>query len=66
MSNFNESLRKDLDSTVDKIEMASFNQGYEAAINAIDEISNGLHNDGEKTMATVLDWLSKELRGENC
>ena len=45
--------------------MAVFNQGFEAAINAVEELSNDLHNTNDKTAAEILRWVAKELRGEN-
>jgi hypothetical protein len=45
--------------------MISWNDGYEAAINAIDELSNELHNSNDTTAAEILRWTAKELRGEN-
>jgi hypothetical protein len=47
------------------LEMAAFNQGFEAAINAVDELSNELHNTNDNTGAEILRWVAKELRGEN-
>jgi hypothetical protein len=47
------------------LEMAAFNQGFEAAINAVDELSNHLHNTNDKLGAEILLWVAKELRGEN-
>lgn len=59
------SLRSELEHKLDMLEMATFNQGFEAAINAIDELSNELHNNNDKTAAETLRWLAKELRGDN-
>jgi hypothetical protein len=47
------------------LEMAAFNQGFEAAINAVDELSNHLHNTNDQLGAEILIWVAKELRGEN-
>ena len=58
-------LRSELEHKLDMLEMAAFNQGFEAAINAVDELSNELHNTNDKTGAEILRWLAKELRGEN-
>jgi hypothetical protein len=45
--------------------MIAWNDGYEAAINAIDELSNHLHNTDDAVPAEILRWAAKELRGEN-
>jgi hypothetical protein len=45
--------------------MVAFNQGFEAATNALDELSDMKHNQGETDAAEVLRWVAKELRGEN-
>jgi hypothetical protein len=58
-------LRSEVEHKLDMLEMAAFNQGFEAAINAVDELSNELHNNNDKTGAEILRWLSKELKGEN-
>jgi hypothetical protein len=65
MSDSTESLRSAIDHTLDVLEMAGFNDGFEAAINAIDELSNQLHNNNDSLGAEVLRWAAKELRGEN-
>jgi hypothetical protein len=48
------------------LEMAAYNEGFEAAINAVDLLSDELHNQGDSMAAEILRWLAKELRGENC
>lgn len=65
MSEATDKVRESLNHTLDMLEMAAFNQGFEAAINAIDEMSNELHNTGDIVAAEVLRWLSKEMAGEN-
>jgi hypothetical protein len=45
--------------------MASFNNGFESALDAIDELSNQLWNDGKKIEAEALRSAVKELKGEN-
>jgi hypothetical protein len=65
MSELNTSIRSSVDHSLDMLEMAAFNQGFEAAINAVDELSNELHNTNDKTGAEILRWVAKELRGEN-
>jgi len=66
MSAATEALRHSLEHTLDMMEMANFNEGFESAINAIEELSNELHNTGDTTAAEILVWVAKELRGENC
>lgn len=65
MSQATESVRSALDHTLDVLEMAGFNDGFEAAINAIDELSNQLHNNNDTLGAEVLRWAAAELRGDN-
>ena len=65
MSELTTSIRQSLEHELDKLEMANFNEGFEAAINALDEISNALHNDGDTERAEVIRSVAKELRGEN-
>ena len=57
-------IRGGVDRLLDLLEMHNFNQGFEACINAIDEISNQKHNDGDHLAAEVLRWTVKELKGE--
>lgn len=65
MSELTTSIRRSLEHELDKLEMANFNEGFEAAINALDEISNALHNDGDTQGAEIIRWAAKELRGDN-
>lgn len=60
-----EEARRLAEVAIDRLEMAVFNQGFEAAMNALDELSNKKHNEGDKTAAEVLRWTVKELKGEN-
>jgi hypothetical protein len=46
--------------------MINFNNGFEAATNGLEELSNTKHNEGDTIAAEVLRWAAKELRGENC
>jgi soluble cytochrome b562 len=57
--------RREVDRIIDKVEMASFNNGFESALDAIDELSNQLWNDGKQTEAEALRSAVKELKGEN-
>ena len=65
MSELNTSIRSSVEHSLDMLEMAAFNQGFEAAINAVDELSNHLHNTNDQLGAEILIWVAKELRGEN-
>ena len=58
-------MRQAVESSLDALEMLAFNQGYEAAISGIEEVSNAEHNRGNTTTAETLLWLARELRGEN-
>ncbi len=61
----NAEMRKAIAHSLDALEMISWNGWFEAAIDAIDEMSNELHNKGEQLPAEILRWAAKELRGEN-
>ena len=50
---------------LDLLEMTVFNDGFEACLNAIEELSNVKHNTHELIFAEHLRWTAKELRGEN-
>lgn len=58
-------IRQKVETALDQLTMMSWNDGYEAAINAIDELSNHLHNTDDALPAEILRWAAKELRGEN-
>lgn len=65
MSKTTQELRQTLERSLDMLEMAAFNDGFEACIDGIDELSNKLHNEGNPEGAIALAWAVKELRGEN-
>ena len=65
MSEASKSMRSAIESSLDALEMINFNNGFEAATNALDELSDLKHNQGAPTYAEVLRWAAKELRGEN-
>jgi hypothetical protein len=65
MSETTKSLRSSIENILDVLEMSGFNDGFEAAINAIEELSNQLHNTNDKLGAEVLRWTAAELRGDN-
>jgi hypothetical protein len=58
-------LRKAADSTLDALELLSYTEGFEAATNALDELSDIKHNFDEIQVAEILRWAARELRGEN-
>jgi len=66
MSEITKGVRSAIDHSLDLLEMASFNEGFETAVNALDELSDQLHNSDDTQGAEVLRWAAKELRGENC
>ena len=57
--------RDSISHSLDALEMFNFNQGFEAATDGLDELSNIKHNQGDSIAAEVLRWAAKELRGEN-
>jgi hypothetical protein len=66
MSEASKSMRSAIESSLDALEMIDFNNGFEAATNGLDELSDQKHNAGDTTAAEILRWAAKELRGENC
>jgi len=58
-------LRTAAESALDALELISFTEGFEAATNALDELSDIKHNFDEQQVAEILRWAAKELRGEN-
>jgi hypothetical protein len=58
-------IRTSVEHSLDALEMLAFNQGFEAATNALDELSDIKHNFDDLVTAEVLRWAAKELRGEN-
>ena len=65
MSKATQSLRQVLDRDLDLLEMSSFNEGFESAVKAIEEMSNQHHNMGNSVSAEILRKAAKELLGEN-
>lgn len=57
--------RREVDRIIDKVEMASYNKGFEAVLDALDEISNRYWNEGAVAYAECLRHVIKELKGEN-
>jgi hypothetical protein len=50
---------------IEQLSMIAWNAGFESATDALDELSNELHNKGDNLPAEILRWAAKELRGEN-
>jgi hypothetical protein len=65
MSNASQDMRKALASSLDALELINFGDGFESAIDGLDELSNLKHNEGDTVAAETLRWAAKELRGEN-
>ena len=65
MSDATHAIKHVIEHATEQLEMLSFNNGFEAALNAVDELSNELHNDGNEAWAEALRWVVKELLGEN-
>jgi hypothetical protein len=66
VSDATRSMRSAVSSSLDALEMLNFNNGFEAATNGLDELSDIKHNAGDTVAAEILRWAAKELRGENC
>jgi hypothetical protein len=45
--------------------MVTFNEGFEACLEGLEELSNKMHNEGFTSSADVLIGAIKEMRGEN-
>ena len=58
-------MRKEVERMLDHLEMEQFNRGFEACLEAIDELSNQEWNKDRKATAETLRWAVKELKGEN-
>lgn len=65
MSQASKSMRDALSHSLDTLEMIAFNDGFEAALEGLEQLSDQLHNRNELTQAEALRWAAKELRGEN-
>lgn len=65
MSKATQDMRHAINHSLDALEMINFGDGFEAAVNGLDELSNKAHNDGDVGLAETLRWAAKELRGEN-
>jgi predicted DNA-binding protein len=58
-------MREAINHSLNAMEMISFNEGFEAAANALDELSDAKHNQQAHGPAEVLRWAAMQLRGEN-
>lgn len=65
MSQASQDMRKALASSLDALELINYGDGFESAIEGIEELSDQKHNAGDTIAAEVLRWAAKELRGEN-
>lgn len=65
MSELTKKTRQTAHHAIDALEMANFSEGFEAATNGLDELSDQKHNAGDYIAAEILRWAAKELRGEN-
>ena len=65
MSEATQTMRSAMSYSLDALEMINFNNGFEAATNGLDDLSDQKHNEGDTTAAEILRWAAKELRGEN-
>ena len=61
----NKNLRDSISHSLNAMEMISFNDGFEAALSAIDELSEIKHSEKNDQAADILRWAAMELRGEN-
>jgi hypothetical protein len=65
MSKASQDMRSAISHSLDALEMVNFGDGFEAALDGLDELSNKAHNEGSVAIAETLRWAAKELRGEN-
>lgn len=65
MSELTKKMRQASNLALDSLEMANFSEGFEAATNGLEELSDQKHNAGDHVAAEILRWAAKELRGEN-
>jgi len=65
MSKTTQTLRSAVESSLDALQMVTFNEGFEACLEGLEELSNKMHNEGFTSSADVLIGAIKEMRGEN-
>tara|TARA_R110000796_G_scaffold1816_2_gene7428 strand:+ start:290 stop:499 length:210 start_codon:yes stop_codon:yes gene_type:complete len=58
-------IRDQISHCLDAVEMLGFNDGFEAATNALDEYSEIKHKQNNDHAADILRWAAMELRGDN-
>ena len=56
--------RKTIEYDLDTLEFVSFSEGFESAIEYVDQASDRFHNEGRTHVAEILRYLAKEMRGE--
>lgn len=65
MSKASQDMRKAVGHSLDALEMINFGNGFEAAVEGIDQLSDQKHNAGDTVAAEILRWAARELRGDN-
>jgi hypothetical protein len=65
MSKASQDMRKAISHSLDALELINFGDGFESAVEGIEELSDLKHNAGDTQAAEVLRWAAKELRGDN-
>lgn len=65
MNNIVKAAESKANTAIEQLTMIAWNAGFESATDALDELSNELHNKGDNLPAEILRWAAKELRGEN-
>lgn len=60
-----EQFDKSITKEIERLAYSSYQLGYEAAVNVVDELSNQAWNEGQRDKAELFRWLAKELKGEN-
>jgi hypothetical protein len=58
-------IRNSLEHSLDALELLNWNNGFAAAVEGIEQLSDLQHNKGNTEAAETLRWAAKELRGEN-
>jgi cation transport regulator ChaB len=61
----NKNLRNAINHSLDAMEEISYQLGFAAAADSLDELSDIKHNQDQLEAAEVLRWAAMELRGEN-
>lgn len=58
-------IRSAVDNSLDALEAMNFNNGFAAAVEGVEQLSDLYHNQGNTEAAEVLRQAAKELRGDN-